>query len=207
MERTRTRPDNFSLSPSKTSATLAGLMGSGSITSVSSTPLGTVSSMRANMVAQVEVKRSGDLANLCSQSESRGGPRETQRSREHGCVIIAGEDALIRVGRVVGPHNERILRGPGNVFCCSAEQSVPNIIQTMKCNTHTLLSKTEKVVSKCATDKLLFASLNSGTICGNGLCSTPPNEWLQYSISQRQIGSSSQMNTNGKTRQDAPACN
>lgn len=76
MERTRTRPDNFSLSPFKTSATLAGLMGSGSITSVSSTPLGTVSSMRANMVAQVEANKSGDLANLRSQSESGGGPEE-----------------------------------------------------------------------------------------------------------------------------------
>jgi hypothetical protein len=67
--RTRTKPKSCRVFPSKTSFTWAGFTGRGVITSVSCTPLGTVSIMRAYKSAHVEAKRSGELANLRAVNE------------------------------------------------------------------------------------------------------------------------------------------
>lgn len=48
----------------KVSATPCGLTGSGSMTSVNTTPVGTVSSMRANKSVHVDAKSLGDSAKL-----------------------------------------------------------------------------------------------------------------------------------------------
>lgn len=77
------------------------------MTSVSWTPRGTVLSMRANKFEQVDAKSSGESANLCDDQHWKH--RQWRRSQFHGNISIAGEDALVRISRVVGPHNERIL--------------------------------------------------------------------------------------------------
>lgn len=95
---TRTSPDSFNASPWSTSAILAGFTGRGSITSVNSTPRGTVFNIRANSVAQVDANSSGDLANL---SESKRVNRETTVCSTHEDMVAFPSLAKMRLSEFV----------------------------------------------------------------------------------------------------------
>jgi hypothetical protein len=75
--------------------------------SVSSTPFGTVSNMRASTRAQVDLNFSDDSANLCGGERMRAGIWSCLRP--HCYVPITAEDASVRIGGEVEANDEGVL--------------------------------------------------------------------------------------------------
>jgi hypothetical protein len=145
-----------------------GFTGRGVITSVSSTPLGTVSSMRANKSAHVDAKRSGELANLsCGQRYST-----SKNPLTHESMVAFPSLPKMRLSELVVSLNPTI----SGFFVVPAIYSAALHsgqgqfeFEEVNC-THTLLSKVTNVESKCATLSVLVGSFNTFTIFGKKLC-------------------------------------
>lgn len=152
---TLTSPENCTVPLSNSIVGISGLTGRGVMTSVSSTPFGTVSSMRANKVAHVDAYSSGDFANLyCSQPADS--PKTMQRTRPWLRYRRFQRSAYPNwlchsFPRPVDPWL--------SLKCIPWRCMTVSIIRT-KCQllTHMLLSKCTKVESKCATDRVSVGS-------------------------------------------------